>query len=114
MNTSLKTFYVKMYLRGLRARRNARKSGKADEYREFLRDSDMVDAAAAQVLESYYGQCGYGGTITDLLEWLLDHWEEILEIVMVIIDLFTKQQIEPEGGEGEFVPDAGFDGGSSG
>ena len=112
---NLQVFQTKMFLRGPRARIKAAKAGKSKEYRQLLRDEDMLNAAVAQILGRYYMACGYGNPVIDLLEWLMANWEQILEIIMVIIDLFTKNgQLEPEGGDGEFVPDVSFDSGSGG
>lgn len=39
-----------------------------------------------------------GNWITDLLDWVIEHWDEILEIIMTIISLFAARAVvvEPE------------------
>lgn len=38
--------------------------------------------------EPFWG-FGFGNVLTDLLSWIMDNWDQILEMILTIIDLFS-------------------------
>lgn len=73
---------------GLRfARFHARRAGDEATARlitEILRDDDMAAVAAARLEEGADG----GRPVQDFLQWIMDHWDELREIIEYIIGLF--------------------------
>ena len=69
-------------------------SASRKEIRKILRDEDML-AAVAQACESYAAtEKGYGSDtpFLDILQFLMDNSDKILEIIVFIIGLFAEME----------------------
>lgn len=82
---------LRLALRAKRAQLGDGFAAKEAAVNKVLRDADALDLLAQDIEDDVV--CGFarpfGNTITEILEYILENWEEILEMIMAIISLFS-------------------------